>query len=528
MLDDLRMLFRFGRGLVPFLTELKDARGARSTLAEGRARRTENFLALLRRAVFGYPARPYCRLFHRAGFDFAKVEGLVLQLGVEAALERLLDAGVYLTLDEFKGRVPIRRGGAEIAALAEDFDNPLLARDFEAATGGSSGTRRRLSIDLDLLRFESALQAVFIDGVGMVGMPMGIWRPVPPGTAGIKRALCQLRYDERLERWFTMEPFSLIRPRTKSWAVTMAALAASRLAGRPMPVQEFVPLDRAIVVARWMAFVLQRGERPYLDASSSAAVRVVQAAREAGLKLSGSFIRVGSEPFTPARAALFEAAGCRTGSNYSISETGVVAVACAKPASPDEAHLVDAKIALLQREGVPLVRAPQGIAPIFLTTLLTTTPKLLINVESGDFANRSERRCGCVFDELGFTTHLDSIRSYEKLTTEGMHFTGRVLFRVLEEVLPARFGGDPTDYQLVEAEEQGNRVVRIRMHPRLGDVQAGEVVEAVLASLAAGGTGDRMMADIWRQAKTLRLERRPPEVSVAGKVPAVVQAREGG
>ncbi|NWF82351.1 MAG: hypothetical protein HXY18_00810 [Bryobacteraceae bacterium] len=528
MLDDLWMLFRFTRGLVPFLTELQDAQGASEILAEGRARRVENFLALLRRAVFEYPARPYSRLFHHAGFDFGKTERLVLQLGIEAALERLLDAGVYLTLDEFKGRVPIRRGGVEIAATASDFDNPLLKRDFEAATSGSTGTRRRLLIDLDLLRFEAALQAVFIGGAGMAGMPMGIWRPVPPGTAGIKRALSQLRYGERLERWFTMEPFSLVRPRTKSWAVTAAALGASRLAGRPLPVPEFVPLENAIVVAEWMASVLRRGERPYLDASSSAAVRVIQAARAAGFNLRGSFVRVGSEPFTPARAALFEAAGCGTGSNYSISETGVVAIACSRPAAPDDAHLIDAKIAILQREGVPLVRAQHGTVPIFLTTLLTSTPKLLINVESGDFADRSERRCGCVFDRLGFTTHLQNIRSYEKLTTEGMHFTGSTLLRIVEEVLPARFGGDPTDYQLAEAEVEGNRVVRIRMHPRLGDVAEEEVVGAVLSSLAAEGAGDRMMADIWRQAKTLRLERRPPEVSAAGKVPAVVQARDAG
>jgi hypothetical protein len=133
-----------------------------------------------------------------------------------------------------------------------------------------------------------------------------------------------------------------------------------------------------------------------------------------------------------------------------------------------------------------------------------------------------------VFDRLGFTTHLENIRSYEKLTTEGMHFTGSTLLRIVEEVLPARFGGDPTDYQLAEAEVEGNRVVRIRMHPRLGDVPEEEVVGAVLSSLAAEGAGDRMMADIWRQAKTLRLERRPPEVSAAGKVPAVVQAKDAG
>jgi hypothetical protein len=55
---------------------------------------------------------------------------------------------------------------------------------------------------------------------------------------------------------------------------------------------------------------------------------------------------------------------------------------------------------------------------------------------------------------LGWTTHLRDIRSQEKLTAGGMTFLDTDLIRVLEEVLPARFGGAPTDYQLVEEEAE--------------------------------------------------------------------------
>ena len=42
-----------------------------------------------------------------------------------------------MTLDEFKGRVPIRRGQSVVPTEGGAFDNPLLTRHYEARTGGS-------------------------------------------------------------------------------------------------------------------------------------------------------------------------------------------------------------------------------------------------------------------------------------------------------------------------------------------------------------------------------------------------------
>ena len=49
--------------------------------------------------------------------------------------------------------------------------------------------------------------------------------------------------------------------------------------------------------------------------------------------------------------------------------------------------------------------------------------------------------CRCVWHQLGFTLRLQNIRSYEKLTAEGMHFVGADLLALVEETLPAAFGG---------------------------------------------------------------------------------------
>jgi len=71
-----------------------------------------------------------------------------------------------------------------------------------------------------------------------------------------------------------------------------------------------------------------------------------------------------------------------------------------------------------------------------------------------DYATLQPRSCGCIWDTIGFGEQLHTIRSYEKLTSEGMHFIGADLIQLVDDILPSRFGGDATDYQFVE-EERG-------------------------------------------------------------------------
>ena len=163
---------------------------------------------------------------------------------------------------------------------------------------------------------------------------------------------------------------------------------------------------------------------------------------------------------------------------------------------------------------------PFGFTPtesLVYTTLLPACPKLLLNVEMGDYGTLSERGCGCVWEELGMPVHLQGIRSYEKLTSAGMTFLGPELIRVVEEVLPARFGGGPTDYQFVEEEEGGLGRVSLVVSPRLGEVREQEVAEAVLRALE-GCPGGELMAGVWRDGGTLRVRRQEPYSTAAAKI----------
>lgn len=99
-----------------------------------------------------------------------------------------------------------------------------------------------------------------------------------------------------------------------------------------------------------------------------------------------------------------------------------------------------------------------------------------------------------------------------------MTFVGTRLIRVLEEVLPSRFGGRPTDYQLVEREEEsGLTRLELRVDPSIGPLDESRLIETLFAHLDAR-PGLRSMVEIWKQAEILTVRREPPVATGMGKV----------
>jgi hypothetical protein len=133
----------------------------------------------------------------------------------------------------------------------------------------------------------------------------------------------------------------------------------------------------------------------------------------------------------------------------------------------------------------------------------------------------TERRCACPLGALGYHTHFHTIRSHEKLTSEGMTFLGHDLIRLVEEVLPARFGGGPTDYQFVEVERDGLPRVDLLVSPRLGPLDERAVAATALDFLDHIPGAQIDFGDRWRQGGTLAIRRREPLPTAASKVLAL-------
>jgi len=512
VLDDARMLLRFRRGLRHFLRAPVSASEAGHSLRQYFDRREHSFLELLDAAVYRQVRSPWRALLYNARIEFSDIRELVRQQGIESTLVKLYDAGVFLTAYEAKGKQPIVRNGAEIEARPEDFDNPVLPGSFQLLSGGSSGPRRRLLIDFALLEHDVCAQRLFLHSFDLEKRPMAIWRPVPPGAAGLKRAILQARSGVPAQKWFSQTNPSLRASPVKSWLFLQAALAEAGRAGQRLPRPDYVPLNDAAVIATWLASRKREGTCAHLDTMVSSAIRVCQAAQASGIDISGTFFRVGSESLSDSRAQVLRSARTAFACHYSMSETGPIGIACACGAYADDVHLLSGKIAILPRP------EPDGRSALFLTTLLACAPRIMLNVESGDSAAVESRSCACAFGAAGYLTHLHSIRSYEKVSGEGMYFMGAELAALVEDFLPRRFGGAPTDYQFVHEQRGGLNRVRMIISPSVGELDTAEVRDAVLRRLAAASRADRMKSGIWASGDVLGVERGEPIATPASKI----------
>ncbi|MGH2604974.1 MAG: hypothetical protein ACRDG5_00145, partial [Anaerolineales bacterium] len=515
MIQSLRTSFRFAAGLQSFLSRTLSPGECRDLVTDRLHRRDQSFLHLVEGAIFRNDASPYRPLFRLAGVGLEDVSRWVRQDGIEETLNHLYEKGVWVTLEEFKGRRALERPGLTHPLAARDFDNPLITRHFSVQSGGSRGPRTLLFIDFDHIEHEAAQERLFLEAFDLISRPMAIWRPVPPGSAGLKAVLRRAKLGTRLARWFTQTRPSAAPSQFGYLGVTYLTCLSGRLWGRGTPFPQHVPLGRAATVARWLADLCRAGEPAVLDTLVSSGVRACLAASDAGLDLRGTFFRLSGEPLTEAKGRVVAEAGSRAVCHYSMAEFGRLGLACASAEAIDDVHILADKVAVIQQ---PRETGGRRIPAFFLTSVHSSSPKIAINVESGDYGVLAERDCGCLMGRLGFRQHAHTIRSYEKLTTEGMHFLGGELLNLLEEVLPQRFGGAPTDYQLLEMEDHGMTRLSLVVSPRVGAVDEARLVAHVLEALGRPAPGSKMMAEHWRQGATIHVVRRDPVTTRASKI----------
>jgi phenylacetate-coenzyme A ligase PaaK-like adenylate-forming protein len=247
-------------------------------------------------------------------------------------------------------------------------------------------------------------------------------------------------------------------------------------------------------------------------------VRVSVAAEEHGFDLAGAAVFLSSEPLTPAKAERIVRAGVKIITGYGSVETGAIGLGCARRAHIDEVHLSMDAYALID---YPYSVPGLGVTvPAFnLTGLLDSAPKVMLNYQTDDYGILESRACGCGLEAYGYTTRLREIRSYSKLVGEGVTLIGNEMLRILEEVLPARIGGTPLDYQMMEEEDgQGLTRLVLLVSPRVEIRDQAEVIEIILDALGQSSPMGADVRTVWQRAETLRIERREPVVTARGKL----------
>jgi hypothetical protein len=176
------------------------------------------------------------------------------------------------------------------------------------------------------------------------------------------------------------------------------------------------------------------------------------------------------------------------------------------------------RVATIQRSRPVSVGGPEVDALLF-TAITPWTGKVMFNTETGDYGSLAERNCGCSMGTLGLRAHLWDLRSFEKLTGEGVTFVRTNVEQILEQVLPARFGGTATEYQLAEEEgPNGTTRLVLGVAPDVGPVDEAALRETFLDELGRGSISRQYQAGFWRDAGTLEVRREAPLVTGKGKV----------
>src|SRR5262249_30226590 len=147
-LQDMTVGARLLRHLPPYLRRRIGVDEARATMASRLKSRNDDFLSLVRGAIYENPETPYQQLLKLAGCEYGDLERLVRKDGVEGALSHLYRSGVYLTIDEYKGRRPTIRGSATLSVEPSQLRNPFAAAHLPFGTSGSRGARTAVNFDL--------------------------------------------------------------------------------------------------------------------------------------------------------------------------------------------------------------------------------------------------------------------------------------------------------------------------------------------------------------------------------------------
>ena len=501
---------RFMLQLRRFLGDQLSLESAERYVRQQMATREQSFLQMVERAIFACGHSPYRQLLQAAGVTFEDIRQMVAQSGVEETLQRLLRAGVFVTFDEFKGRAPAVRGSQTFAFRDTDFDNPLIDAHYYGRTGGTGGRPARVKIHLDHITQSAPHWAIWFDVHGWLGRPLLFW--LPSYFAVNNRFIKSAKFGQPPVRRFSPINRGPARHRLSTALTERFVRWATRF-----PPTELVPLTEAWRVGECLVGMVETGERPCLNTSSSAAVRVALSLMERGRRLEGVTFLVGAEPLTPARKETIEASGAKAVLTYGFSEAGGVAVQCPTPHMPDDVHICLDAFAVIQRER-PL-NDGSTVEALLFTALRPAAPKIMLNTEVGDYATMEIRRCGCALDRFGYFQHLHTIRSYEKLTGEGVTFAGADIFRLFEDVLPRRFGGSIFDYQLVEQQNaSGLPCYDLLVSPEVGPLDEPELVRVFLQELGQLKPPYRISAGLWSQVHSLRVERVRPTLTPQGKV----------
>ncbi len=491
------------------------------------ANRESNFLSMLERCIYANPNSPHRVLLQHAGYGFERVAKMVKTQGIEKTLETLYKDGVYIEILEFKGKKEIVRGNRTFRFVEKDFNNPLLTGGFDTQSGGTRGAGTKMSVPLEFIHQNNVYGIFGAHEYGMLKNKVVIWLPILPAGEGLFFSLRFAAMGNPPVKWFSQTDERYTHHSAMDKLKTVSSIWMAKFYRKRLPRPEFVDMRDTLRIAKWLGGNLNCSPGFSVVTYSSSALRLVTAARKEGIDLGKTIFWLMGEPLTAKISEEIESYGCKAYSLYGCNELMIIGQGCPKPVNSDDMHFLSDKLAVIQHER-RVEHSDISVNSFLFTTLWETSPKVFLNTETGDYGIIERRKCGCTFDKLGYSEHIHTIRSFEKLTAEGVTFIGSNLISLIQDTLPSQFGGDGTSYQFVEDEtKEGLTKLFVLVSPEIGEVDEDKLKKAIFNSLCGGPNlfgGARLM---WNQADTINIKRQYPIPTRRGKI-VPIQIRKRG
>jgi len=449
-------------------------------------------------------------MFEAAGCTRDDLARLIAKDGLESALAQIRAAGVYLSQDEFKGTAPIVRGGREIPAPYGSFANPLANGTMQTVSSGSRSKPVPTHRSPSFLQDNEAMHDIVSLEFNLQDHSQIVLRPTLPSLLGLQTCMFGARRGHRMERWYATGTGGSYAP------ATAAMVWLARRSGCPIPYPRYLKDNDFSEAAELVARLRAHGTPCTVSGPVSPAVRLAAAALDQKLDIRGTLFLVSGETLTDAKRAVIELAGGEAFARYGVAEMGFIGHACRQMQEGNSVHLYSNSLAAINyRRPAPLTDVE--VDSLLYTTLLPTAPVIFINFEPNDSGVLERATCDCAFSEVGLTTRIRDIFSFGKLTGHGMTLVGTELLHVLEEVMPARMGGRPGDYQLVEREGEAQTAIELRVSPRVPGASPAKVRDCFIAELRRiyGGS---LAGRVWQQADALEVVIAEPSTTSSGKV----------
>ena len=471
---DIKQLAETAWTLRAYLKKPLTVNGAMDEIKKRMDSREDTFLAIAEKAIYDNQESPYRKLLLWAGCDYADLRDSVKRRGLEGTLEKLKDEGVYITLEEFKSKVPISRKGLTIETSESDFNNPLAGAAFQCTTSGSRSSGTNVVYNLDCFAEEAADKLIYYKTHGLLDAPLALWLPVLPCLSGVHNFLMNSKFRKPPEKWFSQLGTEGVEMSRRNRRAINNILLSCRFWGLSAPRPEFTDIGSAVKIARWMETTRKTKGACVVSTYVSSAIRIVQAAIDKGIDISGNAISASAEPLTPKRAEFIKSAGVKLLHYYAATEAGLIGASCENGNYPGDMHICLDRFAIIQR---PRETAVGGykVDSFLFTYLSKNAGKVLLNTDMGDFGKLTVKPCGCLFGKLGMDVHVSEVRSYDKLTCEGMTLLGSQLYETVGEVVEEA-GGGPDDYQFWETyDNTGLAKLIVAVNPKLSGLDEEKV-----------------------------------------------------